>query len=45
MTCENFVKMSKCVPKHLWNNTKRSCEKEIHVKFDMQKFEKCDPKP
>jgi len=36
--------MSKCVPKHPWNNTRRSCEEEVHVKFDMQKLEKYDPK-
>jgi hypothetical protein len=44
MTCEKFVKCQKCAPKHPWNNT-RSCEEEVHVKFDMQKLEKCDPKP
>jgi hypothetical protein len=46
MTCENFEKMSKvCGTKYLWNNTKKPCEEEVHVKVDMQKLEKCDPKP
>jgi hypothetical protein len=45
MTCEKFVKYQKCAPKHPWNNTRKSCEEEVHVKFDMQKLEKCDPNP
>jgi len=43
MTCEKFVKCEKFAPKHLWINTKRSCEEEVHVKFDMQKLENVTP--
>jgi hypothetical protein len=39
-----FVKMSKVCSKTPWNNTRKSCEEEVHVKFDIQKLEKCDPK-
>ncbi len=43
MTCEKFVKMSEICSKIPWINTKRSCEEEVHVKFDMQKLENVTP--
>jgi hypothetical protein len=38
-------KCKKWVPKYLWNNTKIPCEEEVHVKVNMQKLKKYDPKP
>jgi hypothetical protein len=45
MTCAKFVKSQKCVPKHPWNNAKKSCEEEVHVKFDIQKLENVTQNP